>query len=173
MKKSKLQVLVLAMITAGCVSLANAADKAAAELTATEGNTVKGAVTFNQKGDKVAVVADVSGLPANSEHGFHVHEKGDCSAPDATSAGGHFNPGNKPHGHGSAERHVGDMPNLKSDANGVAKVSFELDLLSLKEDSPNNIIGRAVIVHKNPDDYTSQPVGNAGARIACGVIKAQ
>ncbi len=173
MQKKTICSLVLAVVMAGSASLALAADKAVAELAPTQGNNVKGTVQFEQKGDKVLVTAEVTGLAANSEHGFHVHEKGDCSAPDGTSAGGHFNPENKPHGHASMERHVGDMPNLKADANGVAKASFELDLMTLKEGSANNIIGRGLIVHKDPDDYKSQPVGNAGARIACGVIKAQ
>lgn len=173
MKRKTIYSLILAAAMATGTSLAFAADKAVAELAPTQGNAVKGSVQFEQKGDKIMVTVDVSGLPANSEHGFHVHEKGDCSAPDGTSAGGHFNPENKPHGHEGTERHVGDMPNLKSDANGVAKASFELDLMTLKDGSANNIINRAVIVHKDPDDYKSQPVGNAGARVACGVIKAQ
>jgi Cu-Zn family superoxide dismutase len=85
------------------------------------------------------------------------------------SAGGHFNPYGKPHGKG-AERHAGDLPNLKSDAKGKAKLSVELDTITLGS-GPASIIGRGVIVHANPDDYTSQPVGNAGPRLACGVIK--
>lgn len=173
MKRKTIYSVALAAVMAGSASLAFAADKAVAELAPTEGNAVKGTVQFEQKDDKVMVVADVSGLPPNSEHGFHIHEKGDCSAADGTSAGGHFNPANKPHGHGTAERHVGDMPNLKADAHGVAKASFEMDLMTLNDGSANNIVHRAVIVHKDPDDYKSQPVGNAGARVACGVIKAQ
>jgi Cu-Zn family superoxide dismutase len=158
-------------LIAGCATMSGSPSSAVAQLQSTSGSNVKGSIQFEQKGSKVLVIANVTGLEPNTEHGFHVHEKGDCSAPDGTSAGGHFNPLGHPHGSG-AMRHVGDMPNLKADASGVAKLSVELDLLSLGSDATGNIVGRAVIVHKNPDDYTSQPVGNAGARLACGVIKA-
>jgi Cu-Zn family superoxide dismutase len=106
------------------------------------------------------------------EHGFHVHEVGDCSAPDATSAKGHFNPAGKQHGHHDGmDRHAGDMPNLKADAQGNASFSGELTLLSLGSDA-NGIVGRAVVIHADPDDYRSQPAGNSGKRVACGTIKA-
>lgn len=145
--------------------------RAVAELKPTAGNLTSGTVVFETHGDQVMVTAKVRGLVPNQEHGFHVHEKGDCSAPDATSAGGHFNPTAKPHGHksGSGEHHVGDMPNLRADANGVANASFHLDKMSIGR-GPGDILGRGLIVHAKPDDYTSQPVGNAGARLACAVI---
>jgi Cu-Zn family superoxide dismutase len=88
------------------------------------------------------------------------------------SAKGHFNPFGKPHGHtNSGERHAGDMPNLNADKSGRAKLTVDLDVITVTP-GPASIIGRGVIVHANPDDYASQPVGNAGARLACGVIKA-
>jgi Cu-Zn family superoxide dismutase len=142
---------------------------ASAGFSPTKGNKAIGEVTFEQVGDKVRVTAQLVRLPANVELGFHIHEKGDCSSGDGMSAGGHFNPYGKPHGRG-AGRHAGDMPNLKSDAKGKAKLSVDLDIITLKP-GPASIIGRGVIVHAQPDDYTSQPVGNAGARLACGVIK--
>jgi Cu-Zn family superoxide dismutase len=101
-----------------------------------------------------------------------VHEAGDCSAPDASSAKGHFNPAGRSHGHhGGSERHAGDMPNLVADASGNATLSAELDMMSLTE-GPAGILKRSVVIHADPDDYKSQPAGNSGKRIACGVIRA-
>jgi Cu-Zn family superoxide dismutase len=171
-KPQSLVLLPVSFFLFGCATMSDKnPTMAVAELAPTQGNQAHGTVQFEQKGSKVQVIAHITGLPANSEHGFHVHEKGDCSAPDGTSAGGHFNPMSEPHGHGM-HRHVGDMPNLVADANGVANLSVELDLMTLREGS-NNIIGRGIIVHASPDDYASQPTGNAGGRIACGVIKAK
>ena len=145
---------------------------AVAEMKPTAGNAVAGTVRFEQSGSKVVVTAAITGLKPSSEHGFHVHEKGDCSAPDATSAGGHFNPAGRPHGHhGKAERHAGDMPNLRADASGTARVTWETDLLSVGSGAAD-VIGRSVVIHRDPDDYASQPAGNSGPRLSCGVIVA-
>ena len=145
---------------------------AVAEMKPTAGNAVAGTVRFEQSGSKVVVTAAITGLKPSSEHGFHVHEKGDCSAPDATSAGGHFNPAGRPHGHhGKAERHAGDMPNLRADASGTARVTWETDLLSVGSGSAD-VIGRSVVIHRDPDDYASQPAGNSGPRLSCGLIVA-
>jgi Cu-Zn family superoxide dismutase len=115
----------------------------------------------------------LTGLAPNSEHGFHVHEKGDCSAPDATSAGPHFNPGGAQHGRpGSGMHHMGDLMNLRADAKGAVSAEVELAGLTLSP-GPNSIVGRALVVHRDPDDYASQPAGNSGPRIACGVITAR
>jgi superoxide dismutase, Cu-Zn family len=141
---------------------------ATATLKPTSGNTVAGTVTFTQKGDKVAVAAEVTGL-SPGPHGFHVHEKGDCSAPDGMSAGGHFNPGSKPHGDpATPDHHAGDMPQLVADASGSAKLSAELSPMTIG--GASDIVGKAVIVHKDADDFKTQPTGNSGARVACGVI---
>lgn len=146
--------------------------KATAALKPTKGNKTYGEVTFEQVGNKVRVIAQVVGLKPNQEHGFHVHEAGDCSSGDGMSAKGHFNPQGKPHGHyGTMERHAGDMPNLKADAKGRAHLNVELDTITVTP-GPNSVIGRGLIVHAQPDDYKSQPVGNAGARLACAVIQA-
>ena len=140
-----------------------------AVLKPTQGNAAVGIVSFRQDGDGVMVTANVSGLTPGA-HGFHIHEKGDCSAPDATSAGGHFNPTAKPHGNPDlADHHGGDMPQLVADASGNARLTARLAGLSVSEGTAS-ILGRGVIVHAAPDDFKTQPTGNSGARIACGVI---
>jgi Cu-Zn family superoxide dismutase len=159
-----------AVALAGCQSMSDQPLRASAGLQATKGNKTVGEVTFEQVGDKVRVVAQVINLKPDQEHGFHIHEVGDCSSGDGMSAKGHFNPFGKPHGRGP-ERHAGDLPALKADKQGRAKLTVDLDIVTLSA-GPANIVGRAVIVHAQPDDYTTQPTGNAGARLACGVIKA-
>lgn len=166
--------LVVAGALVGCTTTSDLLSKggpsATANLVPTKGNQARGTVTFTQKGDKVLVKAKLMGLNANTEHGFHIHEKGDCSAADAMSAGGHFNPASAQHGNPAAgAHHVGDMPNLKADATGAATLTWEETDFTVT-DGPTSIIGRAVVVHLNPDDYKSQPAGNSGPRIACGVI---
>lgn len=143
-----------------------------APLEPTKGNKARGNLSLNTDRGGVGIAGTIEGLQPNSEHGFHIHEKGDCSAPDASSAGGHFNPTNQPHGNPKAEgaRHFGDMMNLRSDAKGVAKVNVFLDRATLHTSEPTNLVGKAIVVHQKPDDYTSQPSGNSGDRVACGVI---
>ena len=157
---------------AGCAAMAGGTGGASgvAQLQPTQGHTASGDVGFAEQGGQLAVTATVSGLKPNQEHGFHVHEKGDCSAPDAMSAGGHFNPDGKPHGAPGAARHAGDMPSLKADAQGRAQASFRIDG-RLVGDAAAAFAGKAVIVHAMPDDYATQPTGNSGGRIACGVIR--
>ena len=145
--------------------------QATAALAPTKGSTVKGTVTFEQRGDKVRVTASVSGLRPNGEFGFHVHEAGDCSSGDGMSTKGHFNPYGKAHSmHSSAERHAGDLPSLKSDASGNAHLSVDLDIITVSP-GPASVVGRGLIVHAQPDDFKTQPTGNAGARSACAVIQ--
>ncbi|MGH8799677.1 MAG: superoxide dismutase family protein [Casimicrobiaceae bacterium] len=136
-----------------------------AVLDATPGNNVKGTVSFTQKADKVLVDARISGLtPGN--HSFHIHEKGDCGSGDGASAGGHFNPTARPRGNpASGDHHAGDMPTLSADASGNVTLRMSLG------GGVTDIVGKAVIVHKDADDYTTQPTGNSGARVACGVIR--
>jgi len=149
---------------------AGGAAKATAKLAPTKDSTARGEVTFTQEAGGVHVVGSFSGLTMG-EHGFHVHEKGDCSAPDGTSAGGHFNPAAKPHGARDAtDRHVGDLGNFKADPYGLGRVDFVDPMLSLS--GANSILQRAVIIHEKADDYKTQPTGNAGGRLACGVIEA-
>ena len=147
-----------------------AQDKVGATLASSAGNNVAGTVTFMQERGKVIVVAELSGLKPGL-HGFHVHEKGDCTAPDFSSAGGHFNPSAQPHGDPAAgAHHVGDMPALAADASGKASLRAEVSPMTLGNGT-TDIVGKAVVVHADPDDFKTQPAGNSGARIACGVIK--
>jgi len=143
-------------------------NKAICVLYPASGSTVSGTVTFSRTDKGMVVVADITGLTPG-KHGFHIHEFGDCSATDATSAGGHFNPAMMKHGGPSdMERHEGDLGNLTADDKGVAHLEITDKILTF--DGKNSIIGRGVIVHAKEDDLVSQPVGNAGARIACGTI---
>lgn len=145
-------------------------NKAIAVLHPTEGNDVKGVITFTRLGDQVKVEGKIEGLQPG-KHGFHVHEFGDCSASDAASAGGHYNPTNNQHSAPTSEdRHTGDLGNIEADDNGVANISYTGDMISFS--GINNILGRAVVVHEGEDDLTSQPSGNAGSRVACGVVGA-
>jgi len=158
-------------IVAGCAAMPDAAGPSArASLQPTKANSASGLVSFQQMGSVVRVSGTVTGLKPNAEHGFHVHEKGDCSSGDGMSAGGHFNPGGKGHGHhGGDDRHAGDMPNIKADASGKAAFSFDVKGLSIGSGAAD-IVGKGLIVHRDPDDYKSQPAGNAGPRVACAVI---
>jgi Cu-Zn family superoxide dismutase len=170
--KSLFAVAAAAILLAACQTTPPEPLRATAQLKPTKGNKTFGEATFEQVGNKVRVVVYVQGLKPGQEHGLHIHEVGDCSSGDGMSTKGHFNPYGKPHGHqGSAERHAGDLPSLKAAKNGRAKVEADLDIITLTP-GPASIIGRGLIVHADPDDYKTQPTGNAGARIACGVIQA-
>ena len=143
--------------------------KAAAQLEPKSGSQVTGTVTFTKSGDEVQVVADIQNLKPG-KHGFHIHEKGDCSAADAASAGGHFNPTQKHHGGPkTAEHHSGDLGNIEADASGKAHLDWKGKLSLSGADS---IIGKSVVVHEKDDDLKTDPAGNSGARIACGTINA-
>jgi superoxide dismutase, Cu-Zn family len=156
-------------MVAGCKSMSLVKSSAVATLVPTAGNQVSGSVTFTQRGDKILLEANVSGLTPGA-HGFHIHENGDCRAADGSSAGGHFNPTAFTHGGpGDAVRHAGDLGNLLADKNGNAVLSVELAGITLA-DEPNGIIKRSVIVHAGPDDLKTQPSGGSGARLACGLI---
>ncbi len=143
---------------------------AVATLESKSGSAVKGTVSFEETAGGVRLSAQVSGLTPG-EHGFHIHDKGDCSAADATSAGGHFNPGAMPHGapH-AASHHGGDLLQLEADGSGNASLVQVLPGQTLG--GATGIIGRSVVVHGGKDDYQSQPAGNSGPRIACGTIVA-
>ena len=142
--------------------------KAVCVLYPTTGNNTSGTVTFTKVGEGVKVVADMQGL-SKGKHGIHIHECGDCTAADGSSAGGHFNPMAKSHGAPmDAMRHEGDMGNIEADDIGKAHLEYVDKNISFE--GIGSIIGRSVIVHKNADDLKTQPTGNAGARVACGVI---
>lgn len=170
-KPSTLGLLAAAALLAlsGCAYRASG-PTATATLTPTTGNVTAGSVRFVQAGDHVRVSGEIRGLRPGAEHGFHVHEKGDCSSGDGMSAGGHFNPDGAPHGrHGAGPHHVGDIPSLRANANGVARFDFTSTTIRLGN-GPHSVVGRGLIVHRDPDDYTTQPTGNAGPRLACAVI---
>lgn len=173
MKTRNLFRAVLPLFVAGSLSLIGAAQaqeptKAVAVLHPTKGNNVEGTVTFTKTSDGVKMVADVTGLTPG-KHGFHIHEYGDCSSPDGKSAGGHFNPAKSPHaGHDMMPRHVGDLGNIEADSSG--KAHLELTDKQMTMSGETSIIGRGLIVHEKADDMKTQPTGDAGGRVACGVI---
>jgi Cu-Zn family superoxide dismutase len=131
-----------------------------------------GTVTFTQMDHGVKVVAELTGLPPG-KHGFHIHEKGDLSAPDLSSAGGHYNPEGPSHYHGGPTTnpmiHAGDLGNIEANVSGEAHLEVTVHNISIG--GKNDIIGRSVIIHAKPDDLKSQPAGNAGARIGGGIIE--
>ena len=160
---------VVAMASVVAVHAA-AATKAVAVLHPTQGSSVEGKATFTTAASGVKVVVHVTGLTPG-KHGFHIHEFGDCSAPDGTSAGGHFNPSGDPHGAPTdPHRHVGDLGNIEANAAGVADFDY-VDPKATFE-GPASVLGRGVIVHANADDLKTQPTGNAGGRLACGIVGA-
>jgi len=133
-------------------------------------NPTRGTVTFTALDHGVRVSGEVRGLVPGSEHGFHIHEKGDCGN-NGDASGGHFNPTGATHGKFAAPgSHAGELPSLVADAGGVARFSVEDHSISLTDGAVNNVIGRALIVHRDRDDFTTQPSGNSGPRIACAVI---
>ncbi len=143
-------------------------ERAIAVLYPTKDNSVSGVVTFTKLAEGIKVSSNIIGL-APGKHGFHIHEFGDCSSPDGTSAGGHFNPSMMAHGAPTdSMRHSGDFGNITADSSGTAVMEWIDPVISL--DGPNSIIGRAVIIHAGEDDLKTQPTGAAGARVACGVI---
>ena len=131
-----------------------------------------GTVTFTPAGDdKVKVAYDLKGLTPGT-HGFHIHEKGDLSAADFSSAGPHFNPTKHKHaGPDSKDRHAGDLGNIEADTSGNAKGTVTAEGLSIGGGAANDIIGRSIVVHEKADDLKSDPSGNSGARVAAGVIE--
>jgi len=171
----RLNIFAISAVTllAACASMPDEPLRATAQLQPTKGSKVIGEATFEEVDGKVHVVIFVQGLKPGQEHGLHIHEVGDRSSGDGMSAKGHFNPYGKPHAHaGTAERHAGDLPSLKAAKNGRAKVDVMLDVITVAP-GPASIVGRGLIVHADPDDYKTQPTGNAGARIACGVIRGE
>ncbi|GAA5177827.1 superoxide dismutase family protein [Niveibacterium umoris] len=177
MHKKTLPTLFLLGLLSACASTPPAPLRAVAEIrptasAAAAGLAPMGAVSFVEiPGGKVHVDARVSGLKPNAEHGFHVHDVADCSG-DGTKTAGHLNPDQHPHGHpGTEMRHAGAMFNLKTDASGVGVLSQDVDTITLTP-GKYGIVGKPVIVHRDADDYHSQPLGNAGPRIGCGIITA-
>ena len=169
-----LATLVAVVSLAGCAGIMHGSDPTAmARLEPTRGSTTAGVAMFHQRGDQVMVHVKVEGLKPGQAHGLHIHEKGDCSSGDGLSTGGHFNPAGKPHGpQDSSERHAGDLPALLADAQGRAELRLRIAGIAVGSGAAD-IVGKGLIVHALPDDYRTQPTGNAGARIACAVIVRQ
>ena len=136
----------------------------------TSGSIVTGTVTFTRSGDQITVLIDIQNATPGL-HGVHIHETGDCSAPDGTSAGGHWNPTDVAHGKwGSDEFHLGDIGNITVGEDGTGSIELTTDLWEIGTGSDIDVVGKGIIVHADADDFVSQPSGNAGARIGCGVI---
>ncbi len=145
-----------------------------ATLTAAAGSSVQGGFTLVNQGSAVSIRGEITGLAPGTNHGFHIHEVGECSLPNFESAGGHFNPTEAPHGGPDSEsHHLGDLPNAKADDNGRALIDMNVEGVTLvdKDGAPTEILGKAIVVHALPDDYKTQPSGGSGDRIACGVIR--
>lgn len=143
-------------------------------LVSAPGSTVGGVLTVTNEGDSISILGEITGLAPGKEHGFHVHEIGECTPPDFKSAGEHFNPTMDPHGGPkSRSRHLGDLPNAKADKTGRALIDVTVRGPNLvdKDGAPTEILGKSLVVHALPDDYKTQPSGGSGDRIACGVIR--
>lgn len=172
MKRMLFILVCAALASVGCARVQKIVTKtpgATVTLLPTRGHDARGTLRFTQGTEMVVITGTISGLTPGP-HAIHIHEKGNCTAPDASSAGGHFNPHGAPHGGPyDAGHHAGDLGNITAGDDGVAEVSIEADGLSLGTER-HSIIGRSVIVHASPDDYKTQPSGNAGGRVACGLI---
>jgi Cu-Zn family superoxide dismutase len=174
----KLSLIGSALVSlAGCALVGLSKPQATAVISPTSsaaaaGMKPEGTVTFVQLPDGLMVSGRISGLRPGQTHGFHIHDGADCSG-DAMGTKGHFNPKGAAHGkHDSGQHHAGDLPALVADAYGVAEFKAKIDQLTVEPD-PMSVVGRGLIVHRDPDDYTTQPTGNAGPRPGCGVIKGE
>jgi Cu-Zn family superoxide dismutase len=162
--------IIVTMLALSIAACSRGNEVGVATLQPKSGTQVTGTATFTQKGDQVEIVVTAKSLPPG-KHGIHVHEKGDCSASDASSAGGHFAPGGGQHaGPTDANRHAGDLGNLEVGADGVGTLTITTDKLHVGS-GERDVIGKALVIHGDPDDLATQPSGNSGGRIACGVIE--
>lgn len=168
--KNTLALMVSSLVLAACAATSDySSPSVTADLRPASGSKVNGKVTFTQAGERVRITGQVAGHSPGPK-GFHIHEKGDCSAPDAMSTGGHFNPHKTRHG-APGQGHGGDLGNLVFDEYGRASVDITVTGISISSDRPDGIIGRGLIVHAQPDDLKTDPTGNAGGRVACAVIR--
>ena len=169
-KKHVVTVSTLGMLVLGGCTSMGTVTSASSRIDPKSNSKVYGEVIFNYHNNDLYMYGDFSGLKPNSEHGFHIHEVGDCNAPDASSTRGHYNPTNKVHGMpGTFIHHAGDLPSIKTDAYGRATYSAHVRGLKLAE-GDLGILGRSLVVHSGRDDYVSQPEGSSGIRIGCGII---
>ena len=136
------------------------------------GEGITGQLTLTSAGSDVHVTGQVTGVAPDSEHGFHLHDTGDCSAFATGSAGNHFNPDQQPHGGPEAvARHAGDLANLRADATGAITVDATIKGVGLATRDDRDVLGRALVLHEGMDDYSTQPSAGSGTPIACGVIE--
>ena len=153
------------------IILSASSNQAIAVINSASGSAVTGMATFTQTGETVMVHIEIKNASPGL-HGVHIHEKGDCSSPDGKSAGGHWNPTNVAHGKwGEGEFHLGDIGNIDVGEDGIGVIELSTELWEIGTGSIYDVVGKGMIVHADPDDFTSQPSGNAGARIGCGVIE--
>lgn len=175
MKKLIISFIIITALIIGCKTNTKSSDAKTLTITLEpkSNSTVTGTATFTEKNGKVTFVAKMAGLQPGV-HAIHIHEKSDCTAADGSSAGGHWNPTFKKHGKwGVGEYHKGDIGNFTADDKGNGTITMITDEWCIGcEDETKNILGKGLIVHQGTDDFTSQPAGNAGARVACsGIIK--
>lgn len=168
---NKIKTIGLGLLTIFVVSSCSSTKKVYT-IAAKSDTKTNGIVTFKEKGNNVTMELDVKGLTPG-EHAIHIHEKADCSAPDGTSTGGHWNPGHTDHGKWDVGHfHLGDIGNLVANEKGEAKLTFKTDKWCLTcNDESKKIIGHGLIIHSTKDDFQTQPTGNAGGRVGCVEIK--
>ena len=168
---SRLPLIVLGLMLSGCATIEAGSPQATAELKNAKGEAV-GSASLWEDANGVRIAAQVRGISAG-RHGIHIHAVGKCDPPEFTTAGGHFNPGGKKHGlKTSAGPHAGDLPNLVVGADGTGRLEYPTRLVTLGS-GPTSLFdadGSALVLHANPDDETTDPTGNSGGRIACGVV---
>lgn len=171
MKRIILYIAFSLLALLSCKSSTFSANMVVLALESKSNSAVTGTATFSEKNGEVTLTTKIIGLK-QGEHGIHIHEKADCSAPDAASAGGHWNPTFKRHGKWTdAEHHKGDIGNITANENGVATLTFKTNEWCIGcGDATKDILGKSLIIHEKPDDFVSQPTGNAGARVACSAI---
>lgn len=161
----------IAVLIGSAILLSASANAATAKLVTAPGQKIKGEIQFKDTSTGIEVSANVQGLAPGAVHAIHIHENGKCDGPSFESAGNHFNPTKEPHAHLAAKQHhLGDLGNIVADKNGTAKLDLVMSRAKFSDEtSPLN---KAVVVHAKPDDLRSQPSGEAGDRIACGIITA-
>lgn len=177
-------IALVVLFAAGCASkqqtpttgeptaASTAGKKAIAKIDPKSGSELLGVAVFKEEAGQITLVIDLSKAPAG-KHAAHLHEKGDCSAPDGTSAGAHWNPTTEAHGKwGHGAHHLGDIGNIEVGEDKAGRITLTTDKWSIGTGATNDIVGKAVIVHAVEDDFTTQPTGNAGGRIGCGVVTA-
>jgi Cu-Zn family superoxide dismutase len=171
--------LTIALVAgAGCATSAQSSKKssgkepeAVAVIASKSDSHLTGKATFHAEGGKVTLKVEIAGAEPGT-HAVHLHEKGDCSAADGSSAGGHWNPTSENHGKwAAAPFHHGDIGNVEVGADGKGTLTLTTDLWTIGGAPETDVVGKAVIVHAKADDFTTQPTGNAGGRVGCGVVE--